>query len=236
MEQATTLDIRERHIVTGRYLKDIVFAANDGIVTTFAVVAGTVGADLSLAVILIIGFSSMIADGFSMAGGNFLGTRSEKDFYRKEEQEEYREIKEIPERERQEVRDILIEKGYSGVELEQMVALISGNEKFWVEFMMLEELKLYSPEDESPSRNAAITFASFVIAGAIPLIPYVVFGQRASFLTASIFSGAALFVVGALRAYFSPRSAFALGLEMLVVGGIAAAIAYGIGFMLQALI
>lgn len=236
MEYATTPDVRERHMKTGRYLKDIVFAANDGIVTTFAVVAGTVGADLSPAVILIIGFSSMIADGFSMAGGNFLGTRSEKDFYRKEEQEEYREIKEIPERERQEIRDILIEKGYSGEKLEQMVALISGNEKFWVEFMMLEELKLYSPEDESASRNAAITFASFVIAGVIPLIPYVALGQHASFLTASIFSGAALFVVGALRAYFSPRSAIALGLEMLGVGGVAAAIAYGIGFILQALV
>lgn len=236
MEYATTLDVRERHMKTGRYLKDIVFAANDGIVTTFAVVAGTVGADLSPAVILIIGFSSMIADGFSMAGGNFLGTRSEKDFYLKEEKEEYREIKEIPERERQEVRDILIEKGYADEKLEQMVGLISGNEKFWVEFMMLEELKLYSPEDESATRNAAVTFVSFVIAGAIPLIPYVAFGQHASFLTASIFSGAALFVVGALRAYFSPRSAIALGLEMLAVGGVAAAIAYAIGFVLQALV
>src|SRR3989344_5458209 len=230
MEHATTPDIRERHIVTGRYLKDIVFAANDGIITTFAVVAGTVGADLSPAIILILGFSNMFADGFSMASGNFLGTRSEKDFYRKEEKEEYREIKEIPERERQEVRDILIEKGYEGAKLEQMVSLISGNEKFWVEFMMLEELKLYSPEDESASRNAAITFASFVVAGVIPLVPYVAFGQHASFLMACVFSGAALFTVGALRAYFSPRSAFALGLEMLVVGGIAAAIAYGIGF------
>jgi VIT1/CCC1 family predicted Fe2+/Mn2+ transporter len=195
-----------------------------------------VGADLSPAIILIIGFSNMLADGFSMAGGNFLGTRSEKDFYRKEEQEEYREIKEIPERERQEVRDILVEKGYEGAKLEQMVALISGNEKFWVEFMMLEELKLYSPEDESPSRNAAITFASFVVAGVIPLVPYVAFGQHASFLMACVFSGAALFVIGALRAYFSPRSAIALGLEMLAVGGVAAAIAYGMGYMLQALI
>ena len=227
---------RERHIRTGRYLKDIIFAANDGIITTFAVVAATVGGALSPAVILIVGFANLFADGFSMATGNYLGTKSEQDFYRKEEAEEYREVKDIPEQERQEIKDILSHKGYQGQELEQMTGLICSNEKFWVEFMMLEELKLSNPGGESAAKNAFITFVSFVCAGIIPLLPYLFFGTTASFFSAAIFTGAALFSVGALRAFFSRASWMFLGFEMLAIGGVAAGIAYGIGFAIRALV
>ena len=227
---------RENHIRIGRYLKDVIFAATDGIIASFAVVAAATGGAFSPAVLLVIGGAELFAEGISMASGSFLGTRSEKDFYEKEADEERREIKDIPDKERQEIRDILSDKGYKGQELEQMTALICSNEKFWVEFMMLEELKLYSPEEDSEMKNAAITFISFVVAGSIPLLPYVFFGAHSSFFAASIFSGAALFVAGTARTYFSKRSWLVLGLEMLVIGGVSAAIAYGIGFLLRALV
>lgn len=236
MAKHQTENARERHIQTGRYLKDIIFGANDGIITTFAVVAATVGGGLSPATILIIGFANLFADGFSMATGNYLGTKSEQDFYKKEEAEEYREVKDTPEREREEIRDILSAKGYVGADVEQMTALICSNEKFWVDFMMAEELKLNNPADESPLANGIITLVAFVGAGLVPLLPYLVFGVNASFLSAVLFTGAALFVIGAMRHFFSRASWFVLGMEMLAIGGTAAGIAYGIGFAIKTLV
>ncbi len=225
----------EKHVLAGRYLKDIVFAANDGIVTTFAVVAATVGGALSPAVILIIGFANLLADGFSMATGNYLGTKSEKEFYEKEAERERDEVKRIPEDERQEIREILAGRGYQGSQLEDMVSLISSNEQFWVDFMMHEELKLFVPETESALKNGIVTFVSFAAAGSIPLLPYVIFGKNASFGIAVAMMAFALFGIGALRSLFSKTSWFFSGLEMLVVGGSAAVIAYGIGFALKSL-
>ena len=224
---------REKHIRAGRYLKDMIYAANDGIVTTFAVVAATVGGSLSPAIILIVGIANLFADGFSMASGNYLGTRSERDFYKKEEEEERLEVNERPDQEVREVQEILAVKGYTGKDLEDMTRLITSRKEYWIRFMMLEELDLHAQEDESPFRSGTVTFVSFVIAGAIPLLPYVFYGSRASFRSAAISTGAALFVVGALRAYFSRQSWLFLGLEMLFVGGSAAGIAYGIGFAIR---
>ncbi|MBI2024627.1 MAG: VIT1/CCC1 transporter family protein [Candidatus Harrisonbacteria bacterium] len=227
---------REKHILLGRYLKDIVFAANDGIVTTFAVVAGVVGAALSPVVILIIGFASLIADGFSMATGNYLGSKSEKEFYLKEEAVEKREIKEIPEKELEEIRRILKRKGYDGKNLEEMVRLISSNEKYWLDFMMHEEIGLLTPEAYSPFVSATATFVSFIAAGSLPLWPYVIFGGDSVFTISAVATGVTLFIVGALRKFFSNRSWFASGVEMLLVGGSAATLAYFAGFFLQSLL
>lgn len=227
---------REVHVELGQYVKDVVFAANDGIVTTFAVVAGVMGAELPTTVVLIIGLANLVADGFSMATGNYLGTKSEKELYQKEELREKDEIKKIPEKERAEIRKILEEKGYRGKDLDKMVSLVSANEKFWVEFMMHQELKLFAPSTESPVKHATATFLSFAAAGAIPLLPYFFSATANSFLMASVFSGAALFTVGSLRKFFSNRSWFISGLEMLIIGGLAASAAYLVGYLLKALI
>lgn len=227
---------REAHIRTGRYLKDVVFAANDGIITTFAVVAATVGGSLSPSVILIVGLANMLADGFSMATGNYLGTKSAIDFYKKEEAVEREEVKRIPEDEKQEVREILERKGYRGEDLERMTALIVSREQFWIDFMMAEEIGLSSPESELPLTNSIVTFVSFVSAGIIPLLPYIIFGRTASFLVAALCTGAALFCVGASRSFFSRASWIFLGFEMLLAGGAAAGIAYGVGFAIRAFV
>lgn len=219
----------ERHIRIGRFIKDIVYAANDGIVTTFAVVAASVGGALSPATILILGIANLIADGFSMASGNYLGTKSQQDLYRKEEAEEYREADEHPEEEQEEVRTILAAKGYAGQDLETMTRLVVSRRDFWVEFMMWKELKLHAPETDSPLKSAMVTFFSFVVAGSVPLLPYWIAGAQASFTSAAISTGAALFLVGTLRTRVSATSWWALGLEMLFTGGLAAGIAYGIG-------
>jgi len=225
----------ERHIGFGRYLKDIIYASNDGIVTTFAVVAATVGGALSPATILIVGFANLIADGFSMASGNYLGSRSEGDLYAQEELRERLEVRDKPHEEKREIRDILAAKGYGGADLEDMVRLISSREQYWIDFMMREELGLSPPKERRPLKSSAVTFVSFVAAGAIPLLPYIILGRSASFLLAAASTASALFAVGAMRSFLSQRSWIFSGLEMLFIGGSAAAIAYGIGFLLKSI-
>jgi len=220
---------RERHVRLGRHIKDVVYAANDGIVTTFAVVAATVGGALSPLTILIVGIANLLADGFAMASGDYLGSKSEEDFYAKEEAEEHREVREMPDDERQEIRDILVRKGYEGGDLEDMVRLVTANQTMWVDMMMHDELGMQKPGGDSPLHSGVLTFASFVVAGSIPLLPYVFLGTQAPFGIAIVSTGVALFIVGALRSLFSRRSWLWCGLEMLVIGGSAAVIAYGVG-------
>ncbi len=229
-------NVHERHIRIGRYLKDAVYAASDGIVATFAIVAAAVGGGLAPGVILIVGVADMIAEAISMAAADYLGTRSERDFYKKEEAEEWVEVRRTPDDEKLEVRDILAGKGYGGDDLDEMTRLITANHDYWIRFMMQEELKLPAPEEESPLRSSMVTFLSFMVAGSIPLLPYVLFGERASFFWTAVSAGSALFVVGVLRGYFSKTSWVLLGLEMLAVGGFAGVVAYGVGAAIRVLV
>ena len=219
------------------YLKDAVYAANDGIVTTFAVVAGVVGASLDPLVILILGFANLFSDGFSMATGSFLGSRSEAQMYRKERKIQEREMEKQVEKERKDVEDILAEKGYEAAQLQRLTDMIMENKEFAIDLLMDEKIGVLKPEDGHAIRGALVTFFAFILAGFVPLLPYVLIGGSAyKFLYAILFTALALFVVGAARIIFTGRNLFFSGFEMLFVGGIAAAIAYGVGALLQQLI
>ncbi|HEY4499826.1 MAG TPA: VIT1/CCC1 transporter family protein [Candidatus Paceibacterota bacterium] len=221
----------------GSYIKDIVYGANDGIITTFAVVAGTIGASLDPTVILILGFSNLIADGFSMAASNFLGSRSENQLFEEEEQREYQEIETMPDRERQEIRQIFQSEGYDQNDTENLVRLVSKNKKFWVDFMMRYELGLHQNGSRQELVASTLTFAAFVISGSLPLLPFLLFSSVADSLLVSIAATAiALFVVGALRVLLTKKNVVISGLEMLTVGGIAAAVAYVIGYLVSRII
>ena len=147
-------------------IKDLIYGANDGIVTTFAIVAGAVGAGLSVDIILILGFASLFADGFSMAASNYLGSRSEQ--------------------------------------------ALSGD---------MRDVSIMS---------ALATFFSFVTAGFLPLGAYILIPGSGT-VTVALATGIALFVIGALRAPIVEGNWLRLGAEMLVLGGIASAIAYQVG-------
>jgi VIT1/CCC1 family predicted Fe2+/Mn2+ transporter len=156
------------------YLGDLVYGSNDGVVTTFAVVSGVAGADLPAAIVLILGFANLVADGFSMGASNFLAIRAAA----------------------------AAEGRHRGV--------------------------------REPILHGAVTFLAFVGAGLVPLLAYLVPGLGSRlFLASALMSGATLFGVGASRAAVTPRSWLRSGLEMLLVGAIAAAVAYGIGLGLS---
>ena len=162
---------------SGRYIAEIIYGANDGIVTTFAVVAGVAGAALDPTIVLILGAANLFADGFSMGMSNFLSRRSEADY-----------------------------------------ETARGNS--------------VDHDGKTPGRTALVTFVAFVIAGSLPLVPYV-FVLEPLFPTSIVFTGIAFFVVGASRSFVTARNWLVNGGEMFLVGMLAATVAFVVGTLLK---
>lgn len=217
--------------VRHNYVRDWIYGGIDGAVTTFAVVSGVAGAELSATIVLILGFANLIADGFSMAASNFLGTRAELEDYRRLEKIEYRHIEQFPEGEREEIRQIYREKGFEGEELEKAVELITADKDRWVQTMLTEEYGLPG-EIRSPWKAALSTFAAFLICGLIPLLAYL-FGAKNSFFISSVLTGITFFVIGSVKSRWSTSSWLRSGAETFFVGTLAAALAYAVGVLLK---
>ena len=222
------------------YLKDFIYGAIDGAVTTFAVVAGVVGAELSSKVIIILGLANLFADGFSMAVSNFLGTRAEEQQRQKARREEENHIQEIPEGEREEIRQIFASKGFSGQELEHVVEVITSDRKQWVDTMIQEELGL-ALSGPSPWKAAGSTFLAFLLVGSLPLVVFIYdivsgYPVPQPFLWSSVMTAGAFFIVGALKGRFVGQKWYLSGAETFLVGTAAAAIAYGIGVLLKSVV
>lgn len=220
--------------VKHNYVRDWIYGGVDGAVTTFAVVSGVAGAELSTTVVLILGFANLAADGFSMAASNFLGTRAEIDDQRRIEKIEYRHIELAPEGEREEVRQIYREKGFEGEELEKAVELITSDKDRWVKTMLAEEYGL-PPEIRSPWLAAGSTFSAFVICGLVPLLPYL-FGSNASFFVSCVMTGFTFFLIGSFKSRWSTTGWLRSGFETLSVGALAAGLAYGVGVLLKGIV
>jgi len=221
----------------GKYIGQAVYGASDGIVTTFAAISGVAGANLSPKIALIVGLANLFADGISMAIGDYLSEKSEKDYIKAEREREHWEIEHIPEAEKHEVREIYKRKGLDGEKLDNLVDAITSNKELWVDTMLHEELGLFE-DDSSPLKSALVTFFAFVIAGFMPLVAYVFalqwqFLAQNQFLISCIITGITLFVVGALRQIVTGVKWFIGGLEMLMIGGLSAFVAYIIGWLLK---
>lgn len=213
----------------GGSIKDIIYGANDGIITTFAVVAGVTGATLEPKTIIILGLSNLVADGFSMAASNYLGSRSEKQYVESEYQREIREIDEVPNEEMEEIGAILKARGYNEEDKRSMALLIGKNKSFFADFMLRYELGL-NPHPNGAFLGASLTFFAFVCAGLLPLLPFILFVGENPFLISSIATAISLFFVGAMRQIITKKNWLISGLEMLLVGGGAAVVAYLIGY------
>jgi len=216
------------------YLRDFVYGGIDGAVTTFAVVAGTIGADLATRIVLILGVANLIADGFSMAASNFLGTRAERDDYDRIATLEAKHIDIDPEGEREEIRQIYSAKGFQGADLENIVTIVTADWTRWIQAMMTDEYGL--PRDVRSEWTAAFsTFAAFVICGSIPLLPFV-FGFRDGFTISAVLTGIVFFLIGSAKARWSTVPWWRSGSITLAVGGTAAALAYLAGILLKSLV
>ena len=228
----------EQHGGAGsKYLGEMVYGGLDGIITTFAVVSGVAGAQLGTPVILILGLANLFADGFSMATGSYLSTKSEQEYYRKEWQREAWEVEHFPAGERAELLAEYGRRGYTAEEARTLVRIQSREPQRWVKAMMIDELGML--EDVSnPLVNALATFIAFLIAGAVPLLIYLLglafpVAAEVRFPVSIGLSALALFVLGAAKVTVTKLNPLRSGLEMLIVGGLAAGVAYAVGALLK---
>lgn len=213
------------------YLGDAVLGGIDGCVTTFAIVAGTVGGGFGAIVALALGLSNLVADGFSMAISNYHASKSLHDKLKQKRQEEHHHIQVIPEGEKEEIRQIFAAKGFEGEVLEEIVKTITSDVDTWVDTMIQEEhgLPLEVPH---PFKSAWVTFCSFLLVGIFPIIPffYVYANVHTSFVWSCILTAGAFIGIGLFKGYVLKINMIKEAASVLFMGGGAALLAYGISF------
>lgn len=227
----TPADIKARLNGTPRffYLQDVVYGGIDGAVTTFAIVAGVQGAGLATSVILILGAANIVADGFSMAAGNYSATKADLDDRKRIIEVEKRHIRDYRSGELEELRQILEMRGLSGQTLKDATNLIAKDTDKWIGFMLTDEYGL-STEQPRPFRAALATFVAFMLAGSIPLLPFV-FALDAAFDVSMIATAFTFFIIGTGKSRWSSAKWWYSGMETLLIGSTAAAVAYFIGML-----
>lgn len=240
MSDALAAHLRSEHKI-GRlqeFLKEIVYGGNDGIVTTFAIVAGFAGAGAEGAAavggvaVLLFGLANLFADATAMGLGAFLSLRSEQDVYNAERAKELREIRENPAMERAETMEILREKGVGEDDARAMTDILERHPDFMADFMMQYEIGMSDPTDDSPAMSGLATFIAFVVFGAAPLLPYFVAAPKPeTFYASLLLSLAALVALGLLRWKVTNETMRRCVGETLLVGGICGVVAFGVGLM-----
>lgn len=222
-------------------LEDFVYGATDGAVTTFAVVAGVIGASLSPSIVLILGFANLFADGLSMAVGNYLAAKTRLEYIEKARRREEWEIDNLVEQEKQEIREIYTEKGFKEELLEEIVRIITSRRKVWVDTMMKEELGLIEDSSRRPLETALTTFVAFNLVGLIPLLPFVamfiagfaLISSSDAFTYSVVLTGAAFFLIGVVKGKIVQKPLIRSGINTLLIGGIAASVAFVVGYLLN---
>ena len=228
---------REHHISpVAEFIKQIIYGGNDGIVTTFAVVAGFAGAgaggiaEIGGIAVLLFGLANLFADGAAMGLGEFLSARSEQDLYHSVREKELFEIKNNPEMERIEAIEMLQDRGFSLNHAKEMTDILEHYPDHYADFMMAYEIQMADPNGENPILNGLATFLAFLCFGIIPLLPYFIFDANTETFQISIFSTfIALTILGFLRFWVVRQNIFRSVGETVLVGGVCAVVAYIVG-------
>lgn len=222
------------------YFKEIIYGGIDGIVTTFAVVAGFSGAalsadtttQLSFTIVLLFGLANLFADAASMGLGNFLSVRSEKDLYQAKRKREVVLVRDGTQHEIEETITIMKTKGFTDEQARTLAEIYQTNEEYWVDFMMQHELELPDPRGENEVFTGLATFFSFMIFGAIPLLPFMLQSSgeaKAVFLYSIFGTFTALVMLGLLKWRVIGTRLVASLSEVVLVGGTAALLAFFVG-------
>ena len=227
---------KQKQLDKGEYLADFVYGANDGIITTFAVVTGAIGASMPPGVVIILGIANLLADGFSMGASSFLSTLSERNFHKSIRLEQDYDIENTPDIAREEVRTILATWEVPKEILEKLTQVFTRTKRTWRNFIMKHAFDIPEEGNDKPFQHGLATFIAFIIAGFFPILPYVfaIGTEQERFLLSLLLTAVTLFVVGAGQSLLTNKKWWAkLGGQMLLVGGIAAGISYSLGFLVK---
>ena len=213
----------------GGGVRDVIFGANDGLVSILALLAGVYGAATESRLILIAGVAGAVAGAISMGAGAYVSSKSEQEVTEKEKQRKGIRKKQSPEEEREELARFYQAQGFKKQEAEAIASRVSSEMELRAEYTIGEEVGLTSEESWPPIKAAMLTGLSFAIASVIPILPFAFMEVTPAAMTAAMASIAALFGVGASKAIFTRKGWIRSGLEMMAVGTLAAAATYAIG-------
>lgn len=236
----------EMHQTEGGFLKPLIFGGLDGILTSFAIVAGAAGGSMPIQVVLVLGFSNIFADALAMGVGEFLSSKAENEWILQERRRENWEMENYPEGEIREMIDIYVSRGMSREDATIVIEKMSKYKDFFVDVMMAEELALQVPEEDHKTesmKEGVVMFCAFATFGSLPLLGYVIIpalfptlGEDVLFTAACVITGLVLFGMGCVKSIFSAANWFICGLETFLLGGACATVAYTVGQFVDSLI
>ena len=219
---------REQHRGTN-WLRDVILGGQDGLVNILGIILGVIAGGGSNTVLLAAGFAAAITESISMGAVGYTSAVSERDYYNAERAREAAEIRDVPEIEKKEVRDIYAAKGFSGELLDRVVDTITANRDRWLDTMMNEELHLRPVENAAILRSAVVITIATLIGHLIPLVPFLFMPRTPAIITALVASGLVLFGVGVYSAVTLVGDWRLSGLRMLVIGLGAAGVGFVVG-------
>src|SRR3989338_6778785 len=225
----------------GEYTKSLVFGGLDGILSTFAMVCAIQGGRLSLTMVFVLGFAEFVSGAIGMALGDYLSSVAEIRYQRAEREREEWELDNYPEGEQEEMVSFYMDRGLEECDARELVSILMRDREVFLNVMMVQELEIL-PEEDSPATMALVTFLSFLLFGAMPLLVYFVFmfvpgaSSTVTFVVSCFTVAATLFALGALKSKFTADSWWRAGLIVLVYGFVGAFCAYALGWLVQVIL
>jgi len=227
----------------GEHLKSIIYGGLDGIVTTFAVVAGVQGASLKVEVILVLGFANLVADGISMGIGDYLSERAQMDFVKSERKREMWEFNNYKQGEIEEMIEIYTKRGVNRKDAELILTTMAKYPDFFVDHMLIQELDIKPVVDNSsPIWNGLATMISFMLFGIVPLLSYIIFETvqfqnfDPKFMISIFLTFLTLLILGAIKGKITASNIWKSSLLVGINGAIAAMASYAVGLAISQLI
>jgi len=225
----------ESHFTASEFVRDIVIGMADGLTVPFALAAGLSGADTTTRIIVVAGLAEIAAGSIAMGLGGYLAARNDADHYASELRREEREVVELPEVEAHEVLEVFENYGLTHAEAVPIVDSLRQRPKQWVDFMMRFELGLEEPDPKRAVRSATTIAGAYIVGGLIPLAPYMLMSSAYSALIASVVATIlALAIFGAVKGHYTGMPRGASAFRTAIIGGLAAAAAFGIARLVSA--
>lgn len=230
----------EKDAKVGEKLSEMILGGQDGLVNTLGVILGLAAASNDFRIVVAGGLAGAIAEAVSMGAVGYTSLLAERDFYFSSLGKENMEIDEVPELEREEIRDLYERKGFKGKLLNDVVKVITSDRQVWLETMMREELKLRPVELSKPLKSSIVIGVTSFLGAVIPLVPFLIYywlgvkgdgTMGAAMLIALSISALALFAVGAVKARLTIGKWYRSGAQMMLIGILSALAGYVIGSM-----